>query len=205
MKKGYKRDKYNQHMGFFSYLVFCLCRFAHLGESQHRVDRTEHINLANIISLWVKHVTLRKKKVFPSSIILTHVWWYWWRCVLILPIIIQPFFCFEEPLSICCCLGTNVPSCSHWVLSGEASSCAPLNLDLLDPNLLSLYQLTFLLNTAINQPLQNMSSFPQLHFSDHQHVVWQCATSETQKQHRCVARSRSFSPSLNFTNCSCRG
>uniref|UniRef100_A0A674PLM9 FIG4 phosphoinositide 5-phosphatase n=1 Tax=Takifugu rubripes TaxID=31033 RepID=A0A674PLM9_TAKRU len=27
------------------------CRFARLGESQHRVDRTEHINLANIICL----------------------------------------------------------------------------------------------------------------------------------------------------------
>lgn len=60
-------------------------------------------------------------------------------------------------------------------------------------------------NTARKQPLQDMCSFPQLHFTDHQHVVWQCATSEMQKQHRCLARSRSFSPSLDFTKCSCRG
>lgn len=44
-----------------TFFILCACpplRFAHLGENQHKVERTEHIKLANIICLWVKHVTL---------------------------------------------------------------------------------------------------------------------------------------------------
>lgn len=70
----------------------------------------------------------KKKKVFPSSIILTHVWWYWWHCVLILLIIIQPFFVLKSHLAFAVALGQMCQAahtkCSperhlavrHWIL-----------------------------------------------------------------------------------------
>lgn len=118
--RGFKRDKNDWRICW----VFP-CRFAHLGESQHRVDRTEHINLANIICLWVKHV-------FPNSIIppphvMLSISFLYCFAVTI------HTFDFEQPLSIHCSLWTNVHGCSHSVLSRETSSCALLNLDILYP------------------------------------------------------------------------
>lgn len=59
---------------FFCLFFFFFCfRFAHLGESQHRVERTECINLANIICLWVKTCdTIRCIAHMSALLILPH-------------------------------------------------------------------------------------------------------------------------------------
>lgn len=138
--------------------MFCLCRFAHLGESQHPVDRTEYINLANIICLWVKHVTLQ---VFPNSVIpLTCVDK---NCVDILVCYNPTFFILKSHLAFAVALGQMCLAAHTKCSQGRHLAVRRWILNLLDPNPLSLHQLTFLLTTAMNQPLQDMCLFPRLH------------------------------------------